>query len=129
VATKFALEGLTDVLRLEMRGTGVRLILIEPGPITSHIRQNAIPHFERWINWQASPRAAQYRRTLVRRLYEDRGPDRFELPASAVTKKLIRALEDRRPAARYFVTTPTYLMNIARRILPTSALDWMLARG
>ena len=65
----------------------------------------------------------------MRRLYEDRGPDRFELPASAVTQKLIRALEDRRPAARYFVTTPTYLMNIARRILPTAALDWMLARG
>jgi len=129
VATKFALEGLTDVLRVEMRGTGVRLILVEPGPITSRIRQNAVAHFERWINWQDSPRAAQYRRTLVRRLYEDRGPDRFELPASAVTQKLIRALEDHRPAARYFVTTPTYLMNIARRILPTAALDWILSRG
>jgi NAD(P)-dependent dehydrogenase (short-subunit alcohol dehydrogenase family) len=129
VATKFAMEGLTDVLRVEMRGTGVRVILIEPGPIGTRIRQNSIPHFERWINWQASPRAAQYRATLVRRLYEERGPDRFELPPSAVTRKLIRALEDRRPAARYFVTTPTFAMNIARRVLPTRALDWMLAQG
>jgi hypothetical protein len=68
-------------------------------------------------------------RAQFRLCASDRGPDRFELPASAVTQKLIRALEDRRPAARYFVTTPTYLMNIARRILPTAALDWMLARG
>jgi NAD(P)-dependent dehydrogenase (short-subunit alcohol dehydrogenase family) len=129
VSTKFALEGLTDVLRVEMRGTGVKIILIEPGPISTRIRQNAIPHFERWINWQASPRAEQYRTRLIRRLYEDRGPDAFELPPAAVTAKLIRALESARPAPRYFVTTPTYLMNIARRILPTRALDWMLARG
>jgi len=129
VATKFAMEGLTDVLRVEMRGTGVHIVLIEPGPVSTRIRQNAIPHFERWINWQASARAEQYRRSLVRRLYEDRGPDRFELPPSAVTRKLIRALEDTRPAARYFVTTPTYLMNIARRILPTRALDWILVRS
>lgn len=129
VATKFAMEGLTDVLRVEMRGTPIHVILLEPGPVTSDIRRNAIPHFERWIDWRASPRRRQYEVTLLRRLYEDRGPDRFELPASAVTAKLIRALEDPRPAPRYFVTTPTYLMNAARRLLPTRALDWLLAKG
>ncbi len=129
VATKFAMEGLTDVLRIEMRGTGIQVILIEPGPVTSRIRQNAIPHFERWIDWQASPRRAQYEATLLKRLYESKGPDRFELPPSAVTAKLVRALEGPRPAPRYFVTTPTYLMSAARRILPTRALDWMLGEG
>lgn len=129
VATKFAMEGLTDVLRLEMADTPIHVILIEPGPVTSRIRQNSIPHFERWIDWQASPRAQQYRDSLLRRLYDSRGPDRFELPASAVTAKLARALEDPRPAARYFVTTPTYLMNVARRVLPTRALDWLTSRG
>lgn len=129
VATKFAMEGLTDVLRIEMRGTGVHAILIEPGPVTSRIRQNAVAHFERWIDWRASPRRAQYEATLLKRLYDSKGPDRFELPPSAVTAKLIRALEDPRPAPRYFVTTPTYLMNGARRILPTRALDWLLVRG
>ena len=128
VATKYAMEGLTDVLRLEMAGTGIRVILIEPGPITSDIRKNSIPHFERWINWKASPRAAEYA-ALRGRLYEARGPDRFELPASAVTAKLIHALESPRPKARYFVTKATYIMNIARRILPTDALDWMIKRG
>ena len=129
VATKFAMEGLTDVLRIEMSDTPIKIILIEPGPITSRIRANSIPHFERWVDWKTSPRRAQYESTLLKRLYESTGkPDRFELPASAVTAKLLRALESPRPKARYFVTTPTYLMNVARRILPGAALDWVLGR-
>jgi NAD(P)-dependent dehydrogenase (short-subunit alcohol dehydrogenase family) len=128
VATKFAMEGLTDVLRIEMRGTGIHVILIEPGPITSHIRANAIPHFEKWIDWEHSARAADYA-ALRDRLYTDSGPDRFELPASAVTAKLIHALESPRLRPRYFVTTPTYLMNFARRFFPTRMLDWMIAKG
>ncbi|MEL6518931.1 MAG: SDR family NAD(P)-dependent oxidoreductase, partial [Pseudomonadota bacterium] len=115
VSTKYALEGLTDVMRLEMAGTGIHIILIEPGPVTSRIRENAVPHFERWIDVDASPRAAQYRETLMKRLYEDKTkPDPFELPASAVTAKLIHALESPRPHPRYYVTTPTYLMATLR---------------
>lgn len=128
VATKYAMEGLTDVLRLEMEGTGINVILIEPGPITSNIRKNSILHFEKWIDWKASARAAEYE-GLLSRLYEARGPDRFELPASAVTAKLVHAVESPRPKARYFVTKATYFMNIARRILPTAGLDWMIRRG
>lgn len=129
VATKFALEGLSDVLRLEMAETGIKVILLEPGPVTSNIRVNSIPRFERWIDWQASARADQYRDTLRKRLYESRGPDRFELPASAVTAKLVHALEHPRPRARYYVTTPTYLMGTLRRVLPTRALDWVIGKG
>jgi len=128
VATKFAMEGLTDVLRMEMAETGIKVILIEPGPIGTRIRENAIPHFERWIDWQASARRDQYT-ALRSRLYESRGPDRFELPPAAVTAKLIRALESPNPAARYFVTTPTYISGILRRVLPTRMLDWVMARG
>ena len=128
VSTKFALEGLTDVLRIEMQGTGIHISLIEPGPVTSRIRANAIPHFEKWIDWEASARAPEYA-SLRGRLYESRGPDRFELPAQAVTKKLIHALESRRPRARYYVTTPTYLMGALRRLLPTRTLDWLIAKG
>ncbi|WP_137699473.1 SDR family NAD(P)-dependent oxidoreductase [Marimonas lutisalis] len=129
VASKFALEGLTDVLRLEMRGTGIHVITLEPGPITSKIRENSIPHFERWIDWEASPRAEQYRDNLLKRLYEERDLDTFELPPAAVTKKLAHALEARRPRPRYYVTTATHLMGTARRILPTRALDWLISKG
>jgi len=130
VSTKYALEGLTDVLRLEMAGTGIHIILIEPGPITSRIRENAVPHFERWIDVDASPRAAQYRQTLMQRLYADKTkPDPFELPPSAVTAKLAHALESPRPRARYFVTKPTYMMAALRRALPTRALDAVIRRA
>lgn len=128
VATKFAMEGLTDVLRIEMRNTGISVILIEPGPIGTRIRENAIPHFEKWIDWENSARVEEYR-SLLGRLYEKRGPDPFELPPGAVTAKLIRALESPRPAPRYFVTRPTYAMNLARRFLPTRMLDRVLAKG
>jgi NAD(P)-dependent dehydrogenase (short-subunit alcohol dehydrogenase family) len=129
VSTKFAMEGLTDVLRIEMAGTGIEVILIEPGPIATKIRENAVPHFERWIDWEQSARREQYI-SLRGRLYDKKvKKDTFELGPEAVTAKLIRALEDRRPKPRYFVTTPTYLMGFARRILPTRALDWLIAKG
>ena len=124
VASKFALEGLTDVLRLEMAGTGIHVSLIEPGPIGTRFRANAALQFEKWIDWRASPRAEQYRGTLIKRLHEaDAASDAFELPASAVTRKLIHALENPRPRPRYFVTTPTWAMATARRVLPTRLLD------
>lgn len=129
VATKFAMEGLTDTLRIEMRDTPIHIILVEPGPVTSLIRQNSIPHFERFIDWENSARAEQYRTSLLKRLYEDRDRDAFELPAEAVTRKLIKALESSNPAPRYFITTPTYAMNILRRILPTRWLDAIVSRG
>ncbi|MBR2656289.1 MAG: SDR family NAD(P)-dependent oxidoreductase [Loktanella sp.] len=128
VATKFALEGLTDVLRLEMASTGIKVILIEPGPIKSDIRKNAIPHFERWIDWKSSARADEYA-SLLSRLYTDGGPDRFELPASAVTAKLLHALTSPRPKPRYYITRPTYLAGVMRRVLPTRLLDAVLLRG
>lgn len=129
VATKFALEGLTDVLRLEMAGTPVKVILIEPGPIASRIRVNAIPHFERWVNWQNSARAGEYRETLLKRLYEPSGKDRFELPPSAVSDRIVHALTAARPRPRYYVTTPTWISGTARRLLPTRALDWFARQG
>jgi NAD(P)-dependent dehydrogenase (short-subunit alcohol dehydrogenase family) len=129
VSTKFAMEGLTDVLRIEMRGTGIELILIEPGPIATRIRENAVPHFEKWVDWENSARREQYV-SLRGRLYDKKTKkDTFELGPEAVTQKLIHALEARRPKARYYVTTPTYLMGFARRLLPTRALDWVISKG
>lgn len=128
VATKFALEGLSDVLRLELAGTGIHVVLIEPGPVTSRIRENSIPHFERWIDWENSARAQHYRDTLLTRLYEKSQPDFFELPPDAVTRRVIAALESRKPRARYYVTTPTYILGGLRRVLPTRLLDLVLGK-
>lgn len=129
VATKFAMEGLTDTLRLEMADTPIRVILIEPGPVTSRIRANSIPHFERWIDWRASARREQYESSLIKRLYRSRKPDRFELPPSAVTAKLRHAIEAKNPRSRYHVTTPTHVVAAARRLLPGFLLDRLLGRN
>ncbi|KIC41754.1 oxidoreductase [Ruegeria sp. ANG-S4] len=127
VATKYAIEGLTDTLRLELRGTGIKVILIEPGPITSKIRENSIPMFERFIDWENSALRQKYEESLLKRLYESSGSDRFELPASAVTEKLAHAVSAKRPQARYYVTTPTYIAGYLRRILPTRSIDRILS--
>ena len=126
-ATKFALEGLTDTLRREMAGTGIAVSLIEPGPIASRFRINARAQFERWIDWKASARRADYE-ALMDRLYDD-GPGKFELPASAVTRVLIHALESRRPRARYRVTVPTTLAMVLTRTLPTRAMDRIVSKS
>ena len=127
-ASKFALEGLTDTLRMEMRDMPIEVVLIEPGPITSDFRKNAVAQFEKWIDWAASPRADQYEATLRPRLYASLKKDTFELGPEAVTAKLIHALESPKPRPRYYVTTPTYIVGFLRRILPTRALDWVANR-
>ena len=126
-ATKFALEGLTDTLRLEMRDAPIHVSLIEPGPITSRFRANARDQFARWIDWKASARADDYA-ARVSQLDSD-APAKFELGPEAVTEKLVHALESPRPRARYYVTTPTHLGGALKRILPTRALDAVLARN
>jgi NAD(P)-dependent dehydrogenase (short-subunit alcohol dehydrogenase family) len=128
-ATKFALEGLTDTLRVEMRDTTIHICLIEPGPIATDFRKNCIVQFEKWIDWKNSARAAQFEASLLQKLYTGSDGNRFELPASAVTKALIHALEANRPKPRYFVTIPTHLMGVFKRILPTRAMDWILSRA
>jgi NAD(P)-dependent dehydrogenase (short-subunit alcohol dehydrogenase family) len=122
--TKFAMEGMTDSLRRELRGTGIHVSLLEPGPITTRIRQNAVPHFERWIDWRASAQRELYETRLIPRLYAATGrPDRFELPPAACTLKIVHALESPRPRARYRVTTPTRLAEGLRRLAPTWLAD------
>lgn len=128
-STKFAMEGLTDALRLELHDTNIKIILIEPGPIGTKIRENSIPHFGRWINWKESASRDLYETTLVPRLYEPSlKKDRFELECSAVTEKLIHALEHPRPNPRYYVTTPTHAVGFLKRILSTRLLDRFLRR-
>ncbi|QQA42292.1 SDR family NAD(P)-dependent oxidoreductase [Pelagovum pacificum] len=127
VATKFALEGMTDVLRMEMDGTGIEVVLIQPGPITTRFRQNAIRQFERWVDWESSPRADDYRASLLDQLYQ--GSSGPSWPASAVTAKLIRALEARNPRARYRVTPHTSVAEAMRRLLPAKIVDRIMRRS
>ncbi|WP_299852133.1 SDR family NAD(P)-dependent oxidoreductase [uncultured Roseovarius sp.] len=128
VATKFALEGLSDALRMEMAGTGIHVSVIGPGPIETSFRANAAKQFEKWVDWENSARADEYRASLLDQLYKG-GSGGPQWPASTVTKKLIHAVEARRPRPRYYVTPPTYIMGTLRRVLPARALDWVLSKS
>ncbi len=129
VATKFAVEGYTDCLRLEMRGLPIHVSLIEPGPIATRFNVNALAQFDRWIDCGTSARRDELAGIRARYARGDGPPNRFELPPSAVTAKLIHALENPRPRDRYYVTTPTYLAAALRRLAPRRVLDWVMARN
>jgi NAD(P)-dependent dehydrogenase (short-subunit alcohol dehydrogenase family) len=126
-ASKYALEGLTDTLRLELRGTGIHVSLVEPGPIESRFRANAYAAYKRTINPETSVHREKYRR-LEQRLTTEGPVVPFTLPAEAVLKKVIKALESPRPRARYYVTFPTYLFAALKRVLTDRALDRVLAK-
>jgi NAD(P)-dependent dehydrogenase (short-subunit alcohol dehydrogenase family) len=121
-ASKFALEGLTDTLRMEISGSGVYVSLIEPGPIESRFRQNSYAAFKANIDVENSVHREAYRRVEARLAKED-SSEPFTLPSEAVLDKVVHALESRRPKARYYVTVPTYAFGFLRRVLSTRWLD------
>ena len=128
-ATKFALEGLSDTLRLELKNTNIELILIEPGPIRTKIRENSYPHFQKWIDAENGAHKVVYRKALIPRLTAVNPPrDSFELMPDAVTKDVVHALEADRPKLRYRVTWATTFMMIFKRLLPTRLLDKIAIR-
>jgi NAD(P)-dependent dehydrogenase (short-subunit alcohol dehydrogenase family) len=127
VASKFALEGLTDTLRLELSGTGIHVSLIEPGPIASRFRDNAHQKWREWIDAEHSPHRAAYL-AMEQRLLKEGPAAPFTLPPEAVLKRLIHALESPRPKPRYYVTTPAFVLAGLRRVLSAGGLDWVLQR-
>ncbi|MFV2057589.1 MAG: SDR family NAD(P)-dependent oxidoreductase [Thiohalomonadales bacterium] len=125
-ASKYALEGISDTLRLELKGSGISVSLIEPGPIESHFRANAFAMFKKNIEVQGSPHRDLYLQT-ENRLTQDGPAVPFTLPPTAVLKRVIHALESPRPKTRYFVTFPTYFFALLKRLLTDKALDRILA--
>ena len=124
-ASKFALEGLSDTLRLELRGTNIHVSLVEPGPIKSRFRDNALAAYRANINVAASTHRETYE-AIERRLTGRAGSLPFTLPPEAVLARVVHALEARRPKIRYYVTTPTYVFAALRRLLPERWLDAVL---
>jgi NAD(P)-dependent dehydrogenase (short-subunit alcohol dehydrogenase family) len=121
-ASKFALEALSDTMRLELRGSGIHVSLVEPGPIVSHFRENALTAFRANIDLEHSAHRGLYH-AVLNRLEGSAGRMPFTLPPEAVLKRVIHALESDRPKIRYPVTTPTYAFGFLRRLLPARWLD------
>jgi NAD(P)-dependent dehydrogenase (short-subunit alcohol dehydrogenase family) len=126
-ASKFALEGLADTLRLELRGTGIAISLIEPGPILSRFRENSFALYKQNIDAERSVHRDKYR-AMEARLQKEGAAVPFTLPAEAVAEKVVHALEAKRPKIRYYVTFPTYLFGTLKRLLPAAWLDKLLIK-
>ncbi len=126
-ASKYAIEGLADTLRQELAATDISVSLIEPGPITSQFRANAYEKYQLNINKDNSAHRETYE-AMEQRLTKKGPAAPFTLPADAVVKKLIHAIESKQPKIRYYVTFPTYLLATLKRLLPHRALDWFLIK-
>ena len=126
-SSKFAIEGLSDTLRMELKGSGVYISLIEPGPIISRFRANAHAKLKENIDREKSFFAEKYK-GAEKRLTKEGPAAPFTLPPEAVVKKVIHALEAPRPRPRYYVTFPTYLFGILKRFLGTHHMDWILGK-
>ena len=126
-ASKYALEGLADTMRLELAGTNIHVALIEPGPISSRFRENAFAAYQRNIEPAGSAHREKYLQ-MEQRLTTKGPVAPLTLPPEAVLKKVIHALESPRPKARYYVTFPTYLFAFLKRVLTDRALDRILGR-
>ena len=127
VASKHAIEGYADTLRIELMGTGIDVVIIEPGPIESRFRATAAGHGE-GIDIAGSVHREAYERDLAGRK-EGQGQDRFRKGPDAVLEALVHAVESKRPRARYRVTTPTKVAAFLKRILPTRAMDRIVGAG
>ncbi|MGY0616204.1 SDR family oxidoreductase [Vibrio sp. FJH11] len=127
-ASKFALEGWTDTLRLELADTNIKVAIIEPGPIETQFRQNALKAFEQWIDVESSPHRIAYE-GQKKRLDKDKSNNKFVLPAEACIAPVLHALTSDSPKIRYRITTPTKVFAVLKRLLPTRLLDKILRQA
>ncbi len=116
-ASKFALEGLTITLRMELAGTGIHVSLIEPGPIRSQFTANALYHIEKNIDLEASVHRVEYARQLARLRGESPGI-RGKLGPEAVYAVLKHALTSAKPKPHYLVTRPAKTGALLKKLLP-----------
>lgn len=126
-ASKFALEGLTLTMRMELAGSGIEVSLIEPGPITSRFTANAIAYVERFIDLKGSVHAREYERQM-RRLKGESAPARGKLGPDAVYAVLKRALTAKKPKPHYIVTQPAKQGALLKKLLPAGLFYRIIGR-
>lgn len=127
-ASKYAIEGLTDTLRLELKSANIVVVLLEPGPINTQFRANALLAVQANIDIEASDHKVQYQQQIAR-LSSEKSNAPFTLEPLHVTQALIHALESKQPKLRYRITTATKIFAVLKRLLPARWLDYLLAKG
>lgn len=126
-ASKYALEGLTVTMRMELQGSGIEVSLIEPGPIVSKFTANSLIKVHENIDLEGSVHAQQYKRQLKR--LDGRGHvSRHKLGPEAVYDVLTHALTAPRPKPHYLVTRPAKQGALLKRILPADLFYKLMRR-
>ncbi|TCR89825.1 SDR family oxidoreductase [Rhizobium sp. BK376] len=126
-ASKFAIEGLSVTLRMELQGSGIHVSLIEPGPIATRFTANALAKIKEHIDLEGSAHAAEYKRQLAR--LNGTGPiNRHKLGPEAVYLVLKHALSARSPRPHYVVTTPAKQGVWLKRLLPADVFYRLMRR-
>lgn len=125
VASKYAMEGLANVMRLELGPQGIDIVLIEPGPIDSRFRATALSKLEQALSPTSLAEGGAYA-GLVKRLSRPDGSLPGALSSEHVAQVVARVISARRVQARYRVTRNASLMAVAARILPSRWLDAVL---
>jgi len=126
-ASKYAVEALSDALRIELTGTGVWVGIVEPGAILSRFRKNAAEALA--ANAEAGGDfAGMYGREVERRRHQVKKRDFFTRPPEEVAAKILHALESGRPRRRYRVTPSAWLVEAVVRLVPQAWSDPLLAR-
>lgn len=124
-ASKYAVEGLSDTLRLELNGSGIQVITIEPGPIKSRFRDNAVDNSLQNIDKENSHFKQQYANMLTS--YKKKKENSvFTKDTQLVINVLVLAIESKKPRARYPVTFPAHMFFILKRVLSTRLLDKLI---
>lgn len=126
-ASKHAIEALTLTMRMEMRGSGIHVSLIEPGPIESNIARNALKFFDKYIDRENSVHRAAYE-GQIKRLRQGGVRSRTKLKPDAVYRVLKHALESERPRPHYLVTRPARMGSVLKRVLPARLFYDVLSR-
>lgn len=121
-ASKYAIEGLTDTLRLELKGTNIYPILLNTGPITSAFRKNAMKKLRENVNLHNSVFSDYYQKALS----ANKSKVPFNEEAIFVAKVVHKIILAKKPKPRYYITKATYLLGYLKRILSTSMLDKIL---
>jgi NAD(P)-dependent dehydrogenase (short-subunit alcohol dehydrogenase family) len=126
VASKHAVEGLMLTMRMELKGSGIHVSLIEPGPVASKIAPNALPWFERYVDHEHSVHREAYQAQLAR-MRGGGSKSRLKLQPDAVYAVLRHALLSPKPRPHYVVTLPAKIGVALKRLLPARLLYRVLA--
>lgn len=127
-ASKYAIEGLCDTLRLETMDSNIYISTINTGPVTSNFRKNALNNFQKYINIEESFFKNTYKNELNKHLESNDNSGLFTLPATSVANVILKIMNTSKPKPRYYVTKATYILGIAKRFLSTNLLDKILVK-